>query len=105
ATIGGIGVSGGNAPGRDDDIARAGIAILEAGGVLVPPTRHPPQYQQTPAYIPARPAPIQPTPAYPSASLPPQPVPGSEVQGASVTSTVNLDVQQELNSQENPYGD
>lgn len=30
ATIGGIGVSGGNAPGRDDDIARAGLAVLEA---------------------------------------------------------------------------
>ena len=27
-TIGGIGVSGGNAPGRDDEIARAGIAVL-----------------------------------------------------------------------------
>src|SRR5579864_8416413 len=26
--IGGIGVSGGNAPGRDDDIARAGLSIL-----------------------------------------------------------------------------
>src|SRR5258706_7174828 len=30
ATIGGIGVSGGNAPGRDDDIARAGLAAAEA---------------------------------------------------------------------------
>ena len=29
-TIGGIGVSGGNAPGRDDDIARAGVAIIES---------------------------------------------------------------------------
>ena len=29
-TIGGIGVSGGNAPGRDDDIARAGVALIEA---------------------------------------------------------------------------
>ena len=29
-TIGGIGVSGGNAPGRDDEIARAGIATLNA---------------------------------------------------------------------------
>ncbi len=27
-TIGGIGVSGGNAPGRDDDIARAGLAAI-----------------------------------------------------------------------------
>jgi uncharacterized protein GlcG (DUF336 family) len=28
-TIGGLGVSGGNAPGRDDDIARAGVSVLE----------------------------------------------------------------------------
>ncbi|HTI14011.1 MAG TPA: heme-binding protein [Dictyobacter sp.] len=28
-TIGGIGISGGNAPGRDDEIARAGSAVLE----------------------------------------------------------------------------
>src|SRR3989454_11553909 len=30
ATIGGIGVSGGNAPWRDDEIARAGVGALEA---------------------------------------------------------------------------
>jgi uncharacterized protein GlcG (DUF336 family) len=30
ATIGGIGISGGNAPGRDDDIARAGLASIDA---------------------------------------------------------------------------
>lgn len=29
-TIGGIGVSGGNAPGRDDDIARAGLSAVTA---------------------------------------------------------------------------
>ncbi len=29
ATIGGIGVSGGNAPGRDDEIARAGLTAVE----------------------------------------------------------------------------
>jgi len=29
-TIGGVGVSGGNAAGRDDDIARAGVAVIEA---------------------------------------------------------------------------
>jgi uncharacterized protein GlcG (DUF336 family) len=32
-TIGGLGISGGNAPGRDDEIARAGLAALE---VLAP---------------------------------------------------------------------
>jgi uncharacterized protein GlcG (DUF336 family) len=34
ATIGGIGVSGGNAPGRDDEIARAGLSAVES---MVPP--------------------------------------------------------------------
>ncbi len=29
-TVGGIGVSGGNAPGRDDEIARAGLAAVDA---------------------------------------------------------------------------
>ncbi len=28
STVGGIGVSGGNAPGRDDEIARAGLAAI-----------------------------------------------------------------------------
>ena len=40
ATIGGIGVSGGNAPGRDDEIARAGIAAVDA------PAMQPVQAQQ-----------------------------------------------------------
>src|SRR6202011_1518639 len=37
ATIGGIGVSGGNAPGRDDEIARAGIGAIEGAGLPIPP--------------------------------------------------------------------
>jgi len=36
ATVGGIGVSGGNAPGRDDEIARAGLGALEAMAPAVP---------------------------------------------------------------------
>ncbi len=36
ATIGGIGVSGGNAAGRDDEIARAGIGAVEGAGVPIP---------------------------------------------------------------------
>jgi hypothetical protein len=36
ATIGGIGVSGGNAPGRDDEIARAGLSVVEAMASPVP---------------------------------------------------------------------
>lgn len=46
-TIGGIGVSGGNAPGRDDDIARAGLAALEAMAPPVPAQPVPtPSFQQ-----------------------------------------------------------
>lgn len=50
ATIGGIGVSGGNAPGRDDDIAHAGLAAIAASAPAVS-APHPG---------------IQPIPAYPS---------------------------------------
>lgn len=99
ATIGGLGVSGGNAPGRDDDIARAGIAIMEALGAPIPQSQSSPQM---PAYAQVRPVTMSPTPVYPSS---PQSPPVSEQQDAIVASTMNLDVQQELNSQENPYGD
>src|ERR1700731_5053051 len=64
-TIGGIGVSGGNAPGRDDDIARAGLAVLEAAG---------PHSSYRPQSLPSVPqqqrSPLQPTPVYPSISAP-----------------------------------
>jgi uncharacterized protein GlcG (DUF336 family) len=40
-TIGGIGVSGGNAPGRDDDIARAGLNIVAALSQPVSPVLQP----------------------------------------------------------------
>ncbi len=60
ATIGGIGVSGGNAPGRDDEIARAGIAAIEA---------QPVQMQQPMPQQPVQP--VQPPPAIASQSLPP----------------------------------
>src|SRR5438128_9361449 len=46
ATIGGIGVSGGNAPGRDDEIARAGLAAAEAMAPPIPAQA--PQLQQIP---------------------------------------------------------
>ena len=94
ATIGGIGVSGGNASGRDDDIARAGLAALE-------PARYAPQ----PAYVQVRPAPMaQPQPAYtPAPQLQPSPLPASPERVPQ--GTVNLDMAEELNSQENPYGD
>lgn len=92
ATIGGIGVSGGNAPGRDDDIARAGLGVLEALAAPVPPTRHP--MPPTPVYTPPVPAAIQPSPAYPVQAQEPGPV-----------NSVHLDMAQEMSSEENPYGE
>lgn len=93
ATIGGIGVSGGNASGRDDDIARAGIAALE-------PTRYAPQ----PAYVQVRPAGVaQQQPVYMPPSLQPSPLPASPERIPQ--GTVNLDMEEEMHSQENPYGD
>lgn len=95
ATIGGIGVSGGNAAGRDDEIARAGLAALE-------PARYVPQ----PVYAQARPAGVaQPQqPAYtPNPQLQASPLPASPEHAP--VGTVNLNLAEEINSQENPYGD
>ena len=47
-TIGGIGVSGGNAPGRDDEIARAGIAAIDTPAM---PSAQPVQPMQQPPSI------------------------------------------------------
>ncbi|MGH2479486.1 MAG: GlcG/HbpS family heme-binding protein [Ktedonobacteraceae bacterium] len=97
ATIGGVGVSGGNAPGRDDEIARAGLGALEAMRAAVPMTPGT-QYspQQVPVYAQPVPTAMQPAPAYPSRPMP--------VQEQPAASSVNLDMAKELASQESPYG-
>src|SRR5438105_7934156 len=67
ATIGGIGISGGNAPGRDDEIARAGLGALEAAEPPIPaqlPLPQPEQQQHSRPYM-------QPSSPYPS--MPPVP--------------------------------
>lgn len=98
ATIGGIGVSGGNASGRDDDIARAGLAILEPA----------PRYVPQPVYVPAaRSAGVpQPQQAYsvPTPQVQPS-APLSPVPEHAPLDTANLDMEQEMNSQEDPYGE
>lgn len=100
ATIGGIGVSGGNAPGRDDDIARAGLSVLEAMAAPVLATRYA-QPQSVPVYAPSG---IQPSASYPSTPVAqPSPVPASPDLAAS--DTMNIDMKQEMDSQQNPYGD
>jgi uncharacterized protein GlcG (DUF336 family) len=49
ATVGGIGVSGGNAPGRDDDIARAGLMVTEAlAEAMAPPVPAHPAHPMAP---------------------------------------------------------
>ncbi len=62
STIGGIGVSGGNAPGRDDEIAHAGLASLEGS----PPAYAPPAGPQSnmPGINPPTPLPPQPPTPY-----------------------------------------
>jgi uncharacterized protein GlcG (DUF336 family) len=73
ATIGGIGVSGGNAPGRDDEIARAGLGAAEGMGQPIPAQRPPqPQPMPMPSQS-SQPSPgqehsrpyMQPVPSYP----------------------------------------
>src|SRR6266550_8587279 len=64
ATIGGIGVSGGNAPGRDDEIARAGLAAIEA----TPSAPSQGYMQQAPLSAPH--SSLQPAPSYPSVPQP-----------------------------------
>lgn len=69
ATVGGIGVSGGNAPGRDDEIARAGLGGLEAAAPPIP--AQPAQLQPMQQQQHSRPY-MQPAPSYPLMSpMPP----------------------------------
>lgn len=90
-TIGGIGVSGGNAPGRDDEIARAGLAIVEAQDAPIPPMRQP--VQPTPAYAQSVTSAMQPLPVYPF-----QPA-----QPANPPATSHLEIEQNAAAQENSY--
>ncbi len=102
ATIGGIGVSGGNAPGRDDDIARAGLAIMEAFNAPIPPSR--PPVQQLPAFAQPTPAFLQPSPSYPSQPYQ-RPAPAPVQQEPAPPATSHLEVDQDATQQENPYGE
>ena len=78
ATIGGIGISGGNAPGRDDDIARAGLAAIDAiAEAMAPPIpSQPPSLSGVGPVPPTFTAP-QPSSAYPNM---PRPAESSSIQ-------------------------
>jgi uncharacterized protein GlcG (DUF336 family) len=96
-TIGGIGVSGGNAPGRDDEIARAGLAVMEALAAPIPA-------QVAPVYVNRNAAPPVPQPqlargAYNESSPQLQPARGtyneSNPQPNPAPSTQNLVIEDE----------
>jgi uncharacterized protein GlcG (DUF336 family) len=77
ATVGGVGVSGGNAPGRDDEIARAGLAIFEGSSAYAPVA---PQQPYTPNNNLPTPPPMQ--PPMPYSGVAPMPQPGYHPQSA-----------------------
>jgi uncharacterized protein GlcG (DUF336 family) len=85
-TVGGIGISGGNAAGRDDEIARAGLAAVNAAPV--PPIQPVPPGQSYTGILPQVPA----TPLYPpSSSASPQQARQPDVQGeAQSQNTANV---------------
>ncbi len=99
ATVGGIGVSGGNAPGRDDEIARAGLAAVES----VAPAHAAMQFSNPISHSPVLSYPQQPAPAYSAMSQPQSQVASSL---NSPTPQINPANTHHLASdQENPYGD
>jgi uncharacterized protein GlcG (DUF336 family) len=109
ATVGGIGVSGGNAPGRDDEIARAGLAAAEAlapatpavhftGAMPQPAMQQHASSMSQPAILPY---PQQQTPAQPS-------MPQPQVASSFTSPTPQLhpaNTHQLVSDQDNPYGD
>jgi len=99
ATIGGIGVSGGNAPGRDDEIARAGLAAVES----MAPATSAMQFSNSMSHVAVSPYPQQPTPAYSSMS---QPQPQAANSLNSPTPQINpANTHHLAPDQENPYAD
>ena len=97
ATIGGIGVSGGNAPGRDDEVARAGLAAIESMAPATPAM----QFSNSMPQAAVLSYPQQSTPAYSSM---PQPQPQVAGSVNSPTPQINpMNTQHLASDQENPY--
>jgi uncharacterized protein GlcG (DUF336 family) len=116
-TIGGIGVSGGNAPGRDDDIARAGLAAIDAmAEAMAPPIPVQPPSLSGIAPTPAQPPSLSgiapaslaftappPTSLYPNM---PRPSESSSVQApANEAPEGEIPSTQHLPAQDDPYPD
>jgi len=92
ATVGGIGVSGGNAPGRDDEIAKAGLGALE---YAAPPIPAQPQQPAVPAQQQHSRPYMQPSSIYPpmpASENPPAPVSPAGSLSASFTPSSNSSV-------------
>ncbi len=98
ATVGGIGVSGGNAPGRDDEIARAGLAAVEAMAPAIPAMQPSNAMSQPPFRSPS----IQPAPAYQSIPFS-QPQP--QVASSQTPQIIPASTQHLGSDQANPHGD
>lgn len=96
-TVGGIGVSGGNGPGRDDEIARAGVAAAEAAAPPVPlpssQVSRPPQSASQSQ--PQQRSSLQSTPSYPSMSGYQSQQPGTSSQQNVPVNTRHLTPNQE----------
>jgi uncharacterized protein GlcG (DUF336 family) len=99
ATVGGIGVSGGNAPGRDDEIARAGLAVAEAISPAIPAMQSSSAMPQ-----PSLRSSIYPTPPYPAMPLSPQPQVANSA-NAPTPQSVPANTYHLGSDQDNPYGD
>lgn len=112
ATIGGIGISGGNAPGRDDEIARAGLGALEAEA---PPLPQPEQQQHSRPYMqpsssypsmpPAQPVPAYNNPPVPSAAAGNAPLANSRISGTEQSSLAGTHYLVPEEQQNIPYND
>jgi len=99
ATVGGIGVSGGNAPGRDDEIARAGLAAVES----MAPANPAMQFSNSMSQPAVLSYPQQSAPAYSSMQ---QPQPQAANSLNSPTPQINpANTQNFASDQEKPYAD
>src|SRR5258707_15295791 len=97
ATVGGIGVSGGNAPGRDDEIARAGLEAAETKPAMQPSNVTPQPSLRSPVQLPYSPV----SPASPAQQ---QPQLASSVNSPAPQST-QANTYHLGSDQDNPYGD
>jgi uncharacterized protein GlcG (DUF336 family) len=99
ATIGGIGVSGGNAPGRDDEIARAGLAAVESVAPAMPAM----QFSNSVSQAAALSYPQQSAPTRSSMQQPQPQFAGSQNSPFPQVNPANT--QHLASDQENPYAD